>query len=161
MKKIFGLMITFALVAILSACGTTSAKAIELMGAGDRIHDSYTFANHGTQIKDDGKNTFTVYGSVDALNNSAVKEEFEIAADVTHIVAIKLSAIGEKVVKNEVEISVNGVRNYDAEHLNATSHTFILLEAKPGATVAISVKWSASADAKNYVLYFDETLELK
>ena len=160
LKKV--ICITFAIVVMFQFVGCVQKeKAIELMGAGDRIHDSYTFANVGTSIKDDGNNLFTIYGSVDKLENNAVKEEFKIAEDVSYIVAVKLSAIETKVNKDEVEIKVNGVRNYDAEHLNGSSYTFILLEAKPAETVSISVKWNASTDFITYMIKFDDNLLLK
>lgn len=161
LKRIVGFALIFVCIGLLVACNSGSAKAIELMGAGDRIHDTYTFDNVGTKIKDDGKNTYTIYGSVNKLTDNNVKNEFEIAEDVSHIVAIKLSAIGTKVIKEEVEIYVNGARNYDAEHLNGSTYTFILLEAKVGSVVTISVKWNKDADTLNYVLNFDEMLELK
>ena len=152
----------FAVVLIFSLVGCAqNKKAIELMGAGDRIHDTYTFANVGTNIKDNGNNSFTIYGSVDKLDNSAVKEEFDIDENISHIVAIKLSAIESKVNKDEVEIKVNGVRNYDAEHLNGSTYTFILLEAKPAETVSIAVKWNSSMQTINYIVNFDENLILK
>lgn len=156
---VFAMLIIFA--SCFVACGNGGLKAIELMGAGDRMHDSYTFANIGTKIKDDGKNTYTIYGSVEKLIDENVKTEFKIAQDIMHIVAIKLSAIDEKVVKDEVEIYINGARNYDAEHLNGSSFTYILLEAKVGSTVSISVKWNNDADVINYILYFDQNLQLK
>ena len=123
-------MLFFALIIVLVStlvgCNEGCGKAIQLMGAGEKIHDSYTFANVGTKIKDDGKTTFTIYGSVERLDNQIVKEEFDIAEDVMHIVAIKLCAKDEEVEKNVVEIYVDGVRNYDAEHLNGSSYTYIL-----------------------------------
>lgn len=157
-------IVCFLFVAIIGfsfvAC-SQKQKAIELMGAGDRIHDSYTFANVGTKIKEDDENKFFIFGSVEKLDNVAVKEEFKIAEDINHVVVIKLSAIESKVNKDEVEITVNGVRNYDAEHLNGSSYTFIILEAKPGATVSIGVKWNDVDDEKNYIINFASDLELK
>ena len=162
MKKLWFIVFGFILPIVLVSCGQTNTiKDIELMGAGDRIHDSYTFANVGTKIKDDGENKYTIFGSVDKLDNLAVKEEFEIAEDINHVVVIKLSAIESKVIKDEVEITVNGVRNYDAEHLNGSSYTFIILEAKQGATVSIGVKWNKSDEVKNYIVNFASDLELK
>ncbi len=155
---------TLALAVGVSACNNSknSCKDIQLMGAGDRIHDSYTFANSGVELKDDGNNTFTISGSVRYLSNQAVKEEFNIAEDVDHVVAIKLSNCGTTTtVADEVEISVNGVRNYDAEHLNGTNYTFIILEAAPGSTTTISVKWSADSDAKEYTIKMAENLQLR
>lgn len=160
-KRLLGFSLIIVCTCLLVACNTASVKAIELMGAGDRIHDTYTFDNVGTKIKDDGKNTYTIYGSVDRLADENIKSEFEIAEDITHIVAIKLSAINEKVVKDEVEIYVNGARNYDAEHLNGSTYTFVLIEAKAASVVTISVKWNKNASVANYILNFDENLELK
>ena len=142
-------------------CNSSTIKPVELMGAGDRIHDSYTFANVGTHIEDNGNNEFTISGSVDKLTNEVVKNEFNIASDVTHIVAIKLMAIDKRVSKNEVEIYVDGARNYDAEHLNGMNYTFILLESKPDSLVSISVKWNKDAESDTYKIYFDKNLKLK
>ena len=153
-------LVVFAFTTLV-ACGECSKKSIELMGAGDRIHDTYTFANVGTKIKENAENEFLIYGSVDKLDNEKVREEFKIDQDVKHIVAIKLCAIDTNVEKNEVEIKVDGVRNYDAEHLNGSDYTFILLEASAGKIVSISAKWSKSGDLKNYIVKFDSNLELK
>ena len=142
-------------------CYSNSAKAIELMGAGDRIHDTYTFDNVGVSLRDDGDNKYTIFGKVKKLTDENVKSEFEIASDVDYIVAIKLAAIEEKVVKDEVEIYVNGTRNYDAEHLNGSTYTFILLEAKKDATVSINVKWNKDANEKSYIVYFANDLVLE
>ena len=163
MKKILSLCFIFMFsLIILVGCGSgQSAKAIELMGAGDRIHDSFTFANIGVKIKDDGKNTYTIYGSVEKLENAAVKKEFSIADDVNYVVAIKLTAIDSKVNKDEVEISTDGNRAYDAEHLNGSDYTFIILEAVPNKTTTISVRWNKDAEELVYVIYFDKNLELK
>ena len=152
----------FAIIIVASLVGCSEEKnAIELMGAGDRIHDSFTFANVGTKIKDDGENVFTIYGSVEKLNNEKAKNEFEIDEDIEYVVVIKLSAVESKVVKDEDEITINGVRNYDAEHLNGSSYTFVILEAKPGVTVSIGAKWNKDADVKNYIVRFADDLELK
>ena len=147
MKKILSLCFIFMFsLIIFVGCGSgQSAKAIELMGAGDRIHDSFTFANIGVKIKDDGKNTYTIYGSVEKLENAAVKKEFSIG----------------KVNKDEVEISTDGNRAYDAEHLNGSDYTFIILEAVPDKTTTISVRWNKGAEELVYVIYFDKNLELK
>ena len=163
MKKLLSLcFVCLFAIMIFVGCGDGECcKAIELMGAGDRIHDSYTFANVGVKINDDGKNTYTIYGSVDKLDDAAVKEEFDIAEDVTHVVAIKLTAIKTEVKKDEVEISTDGNRAYDAEHLNGSDYTFIILEAVPGKTTNISVKWNKDAEGLNYIVYFDSNLELK
>ena len=131
------------------------------MGAGDRIHDTFTFANTGVKIKTDDDKKFTIYGSVEKLMDENVKKEFDIDEDVTHVVAIKLTAIQDEVDKDKVKISVNGDRAYDAEHLNGSDYTFIILEAAKDRTVTITVKWNENADEKTYVIYFDEEIELK
>ena len=77
------------------------------------------------------------------------------------MVAIKLSAVETKVEKNDVEVFVDGVENFDAEHLNGSSFTYILLEAKQGAEVEISVKWNKNVESKIYKIKFDNNLELK
>ena len=161
MKKILSFVLAILTVFMFSACGEGKCcDAIELMGAGDRIHDSYTFANNGVKIKNDDKNVYTIYGRVDKLENEAVKKEFKIAEDVTHVVAIKLTAIGVDVNKDEVQISTNGIRSYDAEHLNGSNYTFIILEAVPNKTITISVKWNKNAEELNYVVYFAQDIEL-
>lgn len=144
-----------------TACNN-QCKDIQLMGAGDRIHDSYTFANTGVELTDNGENKYTISGSVEYFNNSVVKQEFGIEQDVNYVVAIKLTNCSSTtVVAEEVEIEVNGTRNYDAEHLNGTNYTFIILEAKVGATTTISVKWNSKAEQKVYTIYMSEDLELK
>ena len=95
------------------------------------------------------------------LENAAVKKEFSIADDVNYVVAIKLTAIDSKVNKDEVEISTDGNRAYDAEHLNGSDYTFIILEAVPNKTTTISVRWNKGAEELVYVIYFDKNLELK
>ena len=142
------------------SCGCNGCKAIELMGAGDRIHDSYTFANTGVEIKEMEENYYEISGSVEKLTNQAVKNEFKIDEDIEHIVAIKLTAINSKVDKNNVSINVNGNRNYDAEHLNGSDYTFILLEAVKGSTVSISVKWNNDDSIKTYTIKFSDDLTL-
>lgn len=162
MKKFLSAIMIFLLSIFLVSCGDGECcKAIELMGAGDRIHDSYTFANLGVKIKDDGKGVYTIYGAVEKLSNSKVKSEFEIAEDVSHVVAIKLTAIKTDVVKNEVQISTNGTRAYDAEHLNGSDYTFIILEAVPGTSTTISVKWNKNAKELNYNVCFADNIILK
>lgn len=162
MKKILSLVFICFFSVMFIACGSGKCcEAIELMGAGDRIHDTFTFANTGVKIKSDDKKTFIISGSVDKIENNEIKKEFEIEEDVTHVVAIKLTAVDEKVVKNEVRISVNGNRAYDAEHLNGSDYTFIILEATKGGTATISVKWNKDAEEKIYVVSFAEDLELK
>ena len=152
-------MILLALFSFVS-CAPGTAQAIELMGAVDRIHDSYTFANIGVKIKKTAEEVYTIYGSVERFENARAKQEFSIDEDVTHIVAIKLTAVDCDVSQNEVEIMINGVRSYDAEHLNGSDYTFIIFEAVPGSSVTINVKW-CSNNQKNYVVKFDESLILK
>ena len=162
MKKVICCLLLAICFVSLTACGGGQGiKAIELMGAGERIHDTYTFANTGTMIEEKNNNVYEISGSVDKLDNSAVKEEFKIDEDVTHVVAIKLTAVGTQVKKDEVKISVNGNRAYDAEHLNGSDYTFIILEAKPDSTATISVKWNSDDSEKIYVIYFAENLALK
>lgn len=143
------------------SCGRGKCcSAIELMGAGDKIHDSYTFANTGVKIKEDG-NTYNIYGSVEKLTDEKVKTEFGIKESVSHVVAVKLSAIKSEVKKDEVEIYVNGAENYDAEHLNGSDFTYIIIEAVPSNTVSISVKWNKDMTKLTYILNFDSDLVLK
>lgn len=142
------------------ACSCNSKKDIELMGAGDRIHDSFTFANTGVEIKETDDNVYLISGSVEKLTSEEIKNEFNIASDIDYVVAIKLSANGKEVIKDKVTISVDGLRSYDAEHLNGNDYTFIILEAKKNETVSIKVSWNGT-DEKSYVLKFDENLTLK
>lgn len=130
------------------------------MGAGDRIHDSFTFANTGVEIKETEENVYLISGSVEKLESEEVKSEFNIASDIDYVVAIKLSANGKEVIKDKVTISVDGLRSYDAEHLNGSDYTFIILEARKNETVSIKVSWNGT-DEENYVLKFDENLILK
>ncbi len=166
MKKSL-LVFLLSVVCLGTAIGLTACKEdckdIQLMGAGDRIHDSYTFANNGVVLTDKGDNKFEISGSVDYLSDSAVKQEFNIAEDISHVVAIKLSncSSSTSVVADEIEIEVNGVRNYDAEHLNGSDYTFIILEAAVGSTTTISVKWNAGAETQVYTIYMSEDLILK
>lgn len=164
MKK-FIFVVAISAVCIASAIGLTACKNkckdISLMGAGDRVHDSYTFANTGVTLKDLGDNKFEINGSVDYLSDDAVKQEFGIAENINHVIAIKLqNCDNTNVVADEVVIEVNGVENYDAEHLNGTDYTFIILEAKVGSTTTISVKWSAKAETKVYTIYMADSLQL-
>lgn len=163
-KSIITLIISIVCLSVaigLAAC-KEECKDIELMGAGDRIHDSYTFANNGVTLTDKGDNKFEIGGSVDYFSDSAVKEEFGIAADVNHVVAIKLfNCSSTSVVEDEVEIEVNGNRNYDAEHLNGSNYTFIILEALVDSSTTISVKWNANAEPKEYTIYMSPNLTLK
>lgn len=162
MKKFLSLMLLLVGVLTLTACSTGGGmKAIELMGAGDRIHDTFTFANTGVKIEETSNNVYQISGSVEKLDSMAVKKEFKIDEDVTHVVAIKLTAIGTEVKEDEVTISVNGNKAYDAEHLNGSDYTFIILEAKPDSTATISVKWSKEDSEKIYIIYFANNLSLK
>lgn len=161
MKKFFTVFACFVLSLILISCAQMeSKKEIELMGAGDRIHDSFTFANTGVKIEEVLDKVYKISGSVEKLEDEKVKKEFDIADDVSHVVAIKLSANGRAVDKEKVEIDVNGVRNYDAEHLNGSDYTFIILEAIKSGSVSLSVKWDGEEEI-NYVIVFDDNLLLK
>ena len=147
---------------ILASCGKEECKELQLMGAGDRIHDSYTFANTGVVLTKTEENKFEISGSVDYLSDARVKQEFKIDEDVNHVVAIKVcNCSGNKTNKDEVEIMVNGVRNYDAEHLNGDDYTFIILEANAGTTVTVSVKWNASMEPQVYTIKMADNLQLK
>ena len=162
MKRILCFALAVLSVFMFVSCGKGKCcDAIELMGAGDRIHDSYTFANTGVEIKNEGKNVYTISGNVDKLTDNAVKEEFGIDENVTHVVAIKLTAIDADVKKDEVEIYVDGAENFDAEHLNGSDFTFIIIEAVPANSVSISVKWNKDADKLTYVVNFASDLVLK
>lgn len=154
--------VLFASGIALASCGKQECKELQLMGAGDRIHDSYTFANNGVVLSKKAENQFEISGSVDYLADANVKEEFDIDEDVNHVVALKLcNCSGNKTNKSEVQISVDGVRNYDAEHLNGDDYTFIILEAVPGDTVTISVKWNADMQPIEYSIKMADNLELK
>lgn len=155
------IMIVLCLISCVACSKKNSKSAIELMGAGDRIHDTFTFANTGVEISNNGKNVYTISGSVEKLEDENVKNEFSIDSDVMNVVAIKLSAMEDYVNKKEVQISVDGVRNYDAEHLNGSDYTFIILEAVKNKTVTITVKWNKDAEEKTYIVYFAENIELK
>ena len=78
----------------------------------------------------------------------------------SNVVAIKLSANGREVIKDKVSIKVNGVRNYDAEHLNGNDYTFVILEAVKGKSVSIEVSWNGE-DNESYVIQFNENLTIK
>lgn len=151
--------VLFALV-IASCSKVNGENDIELMGAGDRIHDSYTFANTGVELEKTDDNIYLISGSVEKLEDEKVKQEFEIDSDITHVVAIKLSANGKEVDKEKVSIKIDGVRNYDAEHLNGSDYTFIILEAIKNKTVSITVSWNGEQE-NNYVINFDKDLVLK
>lgn len=161
MKKLLCLILTFFVSLGFISCKCTGCKAIELMGAGDRIHDTYTFANTGVKIQKLNDVTYEISGSVEKLEDENVKKEFSIAGDVTHIVAIKLTAIDATVDKKNVNIKVDGIRSYDAEHLNGSDYTFIILEAVAGETVTITVKWNSEVKEKVYVINFVNDLVLK
>ncbi len=162
-KSIFVIILSAICLSVaigITAC-ESKCKDIELMGAGDRIHDSFTFANVGVVLTDKGENNFEISGSVEYLSDEKVKKEFSIAEDIHHVVAIKLSNCSSTSVdSSQVEISVNGNRNYDAEHLNGSNYTFIILEAKPNSTTTISVKWNKDAEPKEYSIFMSQDLEL-
>lgn len=151
--------ILFSLV-IVSCSKMSKSKDIELMGAGDRIHDSYTFANTGVEIAETEDNVYEIRGSVKGLTDESVKKEFDIDSDISHVVAIKLSANGKEIDKEKLNIKVDGVRAYDAEHLNGSDYTFIILEAVKNKTISITVSWNGK-DENSYVIKFDENLILK
>ena len=135
-------------------------KDIELMGAGDRIHDSYTFANVGVSIDEKEKNVYHISGSVEKLEDSNVKKEFKIPEDVNNVIAIKISANGRDIIEDKVQIEIDGVRSYDAEHLNGKDYTFVIIEAVKDKTISVKVSWNGD-DENNYILIFDENLILK
>ncbi len=161
MKRILVVLVgVFLSLVFISCSNMNTKKAIELMGAGDRIHDTFTFANTGVKLEEKQKNNYRIYGSVEKLEDENVKKEFKIEDDVTHVVAIKLSANGKKVYREKVTVKVDGLRSYDAEHLNGSDYTFIILEAQKGKTVSIVVSWDGVSE-QSYVLMFDENLILK
>ena len=160
MKRIFYLILCCFMFVFVSCSQTKEVNAIELMGAGDHIHDSFTFANVGVEISNK-KNEYLIFGSVEKLTDEKIKKEFDIDESVTHVVAIKLSSLNEKVEKENLRIVVDGVENYDAEHLNGMDYTFIILEAIPKKTVEIGVKWNGKMNEKKYIIVFDEDLILK
>lgn len=151
--------ILFSLV-IASCSKMSKGKDIELMGAGDRIHDSYTFANTCVEIVEMEDNVYEIRGSVEGLTDESVKKEFDIDSDISHVVAIKLSANGKEINKEKLNIKVDGVRAYDAEHLNGSDYTFIILEAVKNKTVSIVVSWNGE-DENSYVIKFDKNLIVK
>ena len=162
MKRLLSMFLACFVSVAFVACGKkNTVKAIELMGAGDTIHDSFTFANTGVKISNEEDNVYLISGSVEKLDNEKIKSEFKIPDTVTHIVAIKLTAVGEEVDKNKVKISVNGVENFDAEHLNGSNYTFIILEAGVNKVANISVKWNEKSEEKNYIVKFSNDLILK
>lgn len=161
MKRIFVMVMCFALVVAISACSEKNTKMdIELMGAGDRIHDTFTFANIGVELKEKEDNVYVISGSVEKLEDENVKQEFKIEEDVDNVVAIKLSANGRVVEKEKISVKVDGVRNYDAEHLNGEDYTFVILEAVKGKAVSIEVSWNG-VDVESYVIQFSENLTIK
>ena len=161
MRNLWFIILGFILPVILISCGQMNTKKdIELMGAGDRIHDTFTFANVGVDIKEKEMNVYEINGSVEKLEDEAIKKEFDIDSDVTHVVAIKLSADGKEIDESKLEIKVDGVRSYDSEHLNGKDYTFIILEAVKGKSVSIAVSWNG-VDENNYILTFSEKLILK
>ena len=161
MKKIWFLLFGLFLPIVLVSCGQMNTrKDIELMGAGDRIHDTFTFANTGVEIKETEDNVYKISGSVERLDNDAIKDEFDIDSDINYVVAIKLSANGVTVDADKLNIKIDGVRSYDAEHLNGKDYTFIVLEVIKGGSISISGTWNGLEDF-NYVLIFDNNIILK
>lgn len=161
MKKLWFVFFGLILPIILVSCGMNNTKKdIELMGAGDRIHDTFTFANLGVELKEKEDNVYEISGSVEKLENQKIKEEFEIDEDINNVVAIKISANGKEVDKKKIRIKIDGVRNYDAEHFNGTDHTFVILEAVKGKQVSIIVSWNGEEEI-DYVLRFSDDLILK
>lgn len=161
MKKFLYMGLMLCLMVVLVSCGTVQVKPIELMGAGDRIHDTFTFANNGVELKEESENIYRVSGSINKLVDEKIKKEFNVADSVNYVIAIKLSAVDSSVMKDEVEINIDGSESYDSEHLNGSDYTFIILEAVPEKTVNISVKWNKNDTQKNYVIQFDRDLILK
>ena len=161
MKKMWCIIFGFILPMIMVACGVNNTrKDIELMGAGDRIHDTFTFANIGVELKEKENNIYEISGSVEKINNEKIKEEFEIDEDVNNVIAIKLSANGKSVDKDKVSIKIDGVRFYDADHMNGSDYTFIVLEAVKNKTVSIVVSWNGE-DENSYIIQYSENLILK
>ena len=161
MRKLSLVFVMVFMMMFVVSCGESDTrKAIELMGAGDRIHDSFTFANVGVEIEEKENNVYRIFGSVEKLQNESIKTEFNIENDVNYVVAIKLSSIDSKVVDDKLKVKVDGVRSYDSGHLNGLDYTFIILEAVKGKTVSISVSWDGEEEL-NYIVKFDEDLILK
>lgn len=160
MKKVLTIILSVMLLCVVACTKVEEKKDIELMGAGDRIHDTYTFANTGVQIEEKEENVYRIYGEVDKIQDEKVKAEFDIDEEVTHVIAIKLSANGRNVEKEKVIIKVDGVRAYDAEHLNGDDYTFVILEAVNGKKVSMTVSWDGKEEL-SYVISFDENLSLK
>ena len=161
MKKLVLFFLCFIIPVILISCGKKiEEKDIELMGAGDRIHDSFTFANLGVEIKETEEDVYQISGSVEKIENDNIKNEFKIDSEINNVVVIKLSANGEDVDKEKYYVKVDGVRFFDAEHMNGSDYTFVILEAVKGKTVSVIVSWNG-VDENSYVLKFDEDLILK
>lgn len=160
MRKFLSVIFSLICLMVCIGCSGSKTKAIELMGAGDKIHDTFTFANIGVEIKEVDESSYEISGNVEKLTDENVKDEFDIDADVTHVVAIKLTAIDSTVVEEKVKVYIDGSRAYDAEHLNGSNYTFIILEANPSATVTISVLWDGENE-KTYSVKFNENLVLK
>ena len=115
MKKIFSIIFCLFLAVGMIACTGEKTKAVELMGAGDKIHDSFTFANIGVNLEEIDENIYEISGSVERMDDKKIKDEFEIDEDVTNVVALKLNAVDVTVVKEKVKVYVDGGRVYDAE----------------------------------------------
>jgi len=160
MKRFLSVIFSLICLMVCIGCSGSKTKAIELMGAGDKIHDTFTFANIGVEIKEKEENIYEISGSVEKLTEENVKDEFDIDEDVTHVVAIKLTAVDSTVVEEKVKVYVDGSRAYDAEHLNGSNYTFIILEAKPGVLATVNVLWDGENE-KVYTVKFNENLTLK
>ena len=158
--KLLPCLLVIAIFIFAGCSKNEKTSAIELMGAGDRIHDTFTFANLGVEIKEKETNVYEILGSVEKLEDKKIKEEFEIDEEVNNVVAIKISANGKEVNKEKVSVKIDGVRNYDAEHFNGTDYTFVILEAVKGKQVSIVVSWNGE-DEVSYVLQFSNNLILK
>jgi len=160
MKRFLSVIFSLICLMVCIGCSGSKTKPIELMGAGDKIHDTFTFANIGVEIKEKEENIYEISGSVEKLTDENVKDEFDIDEDVTHVVAIKLTAVDSTVVEEKVKVYVDGSRAYDAEHLNGSNYTFIILEAKPGVLATVNVLWDGENE-KVYTVKFNENLTLK
>ena len=160
MKGFLSVIFSLICLMVCIGCSGSKTKAIELMGAGDKIHDTFTFANIGVEIKEKEENIYEISGSVEKITDENVKDEFDIDEDVTHVVAIKLTAVDSTVLEEKVKVYVDGSRAYDAEHLNGSNYTFIILEAKPGALATVNALWDGENE-KVYTVKFNENLTLK
>ena len=163
-NNVFGILFLIAAVlvsAFVVACGQNECKELQLMGAGERIHDSYTFANNGVMLEKLQENQYLISGRVDYLSSAKVKDEFDIDPDISHVVVLKLcNCSGNQTVPEQVEVAIDGMRNYDAEHLNGTDYTYIILEAVPAATTTITVKWNSEMEPIIYSLKMADDLQL-